>query len=182
TNPTRTKMTQEAIKLFEEKHPDIDVVMEYSSWDSYWQKLATQTAGGGAPDVMQMDGSQLRTYVEKGQLMDLSTTDVDTSGLSKETLELGKVDGKLYGLTTSVNSQMFIYNTEIFKKAGVSFPEENYTWEDLAEMCVKIYEKTGVYGMANEMEQDRKSTRLNSSHVKISYAVFCLKKKNKKAI
>src|SRR5690606_41225218 len=28
--------------------------------------------------------------------------------------------------------------------------------------------------------RDRKSTRLNSSHVKISYAVFCLKKKNKK--
>src|SRR5690606_41993090 len=27
-------------------------------------------------------------------------------------------------------------------------------------------------------ELDRKSTRLNSSHVKISYAVFCLKKKN----
>src|SRR5690606_41746888 len=27
---------------------------------------------------------------------------------------------------------------------------------------------------------DRKSTRLNSSHVKISYAVFCLKKKKKK--
>src|SRR5690606_41889977 len=27
---------------------------------------------------------------------------------------------------------------------------------------------------------DRKSTRLNSSHVKISYAVFCLKKKNRK--
>src|SRR5436309_10050619 len=29
-------------------------------------------------------------------------------------------------------------------------------------------------------EPDRKSTRLNSSHVKISYAVFCLKKKKKK--
>src|SRR5690606_23306005 len=29
--------------------------------------------------------------------------------------------------------------------------------------------------------KDRKSTRLNSSHVKISYAVFCLKKKNKKS-
>src|SRR5690606_41165832 len=29
------------------------------------------------------------------------------------------------------------------------------------------------------VEQDRKSTRLNSSHVKISYAVFCLKKKKK---
>src|SRR3712207_8976640 len=29
---------------------------------------------------------------------------------------------------------------------------------------------------------DRKSTRLNSSHANISYAVFCLKKKNKKII
>src|SRR5437868_2200153 len=30
------------------------------------------------------------------------------------------------------------------------------------------------------VEEDRKSTRLNSSHVSISYAVFCLKKKKKK--
>src|SRR5690554_7577930 len=32
------------------------------------------------------------------------------------------------------------------------------------------------------MGGDRKSTRLNSSHVRISYAVFCLKKKKKKNI
>src|SRR6266480_7014018 len=32
---------------------------------------------------------------------------------------------------------------------------------------------------AVEGEQDRKSTRLNSSHMSISYAVFCLKKKKK---
>src|SRR5699024_12031058 len=31
----------------------------------------------------------------------------------------------------------------------------------------------------NGTEQDRKSTRLNSSHVSISYAVFCLKKKKR---
>src|SRR5690606_22410869 len=35
-------------------------------------------------------------------------------------------------------------------------------------------------GPMRPAEADRKSTRLNSSHVKISYAVFCLKKKNKK--
>src|SRR2546427_7326428 len=34
-----------------------------------------------------------------------------------------------------------------------------------------------VYGMAAVRAQDRKSTRLNSSHSQISYAVFCLKKK-----
>ena len=34
--------------------------------------------------------------------------------------------------------------------------------------------------MLDEPDLDRKSTRLNSSHANISYAVFCLKKKNKK--
>src|SRR5699024_11926728 len=39
-----------------------------------------------------------------------------------------------------------------------------------------------AYGILGEnfSELDRKSTRLNSSHVSISYAVFCLKKKKKK--
>src|SRR3712207_7736865 len=37
----------------------------------------------------------------------------------------------------------------------------------------------GVVGRRRDrVEQDRKSTRLNSSHANISYAVFCLKKKN----
>src|SRR2546430_5556010 len=35
-----------------------------------------------------------------------------------------------------------------------------------------LWERSGV-----EFDQDRKSTRLNSSHSQISYAVFCLKKK-----
>src|SRR2546430_3048256 len=36
-----------------------------------------------------------------------------------------------------------------------------------------------VYGRAWTLVKDRKSTRLNSSHSQISYAVFCLKKKKK---
>src|SRR5947209_17364956 len=36
-----------------------------------------------------------------------------------------------------------------------------------------------TYAKYREIKQDRKSTRLNSSHANISYAVFCLKKKIK---
>src|SRR3712207_3874010 len=46
-----------------------------------------------------------------------------------------------------------------------------------------IDEKERVYDLQNYVEniekEDRKSTRLNSSHANISYAVFCLKKKKK---
>src|SRR5437868_10936010 len=37
---------------------------------------------------------------------------------------------------------------------------------------------THAHGLGEFFHRDRKSTRLNSSHVSISYAVFCLKKKN----
>src|SRR5690606_41466223 len=40
-----------------------------------------------------------------------------------------------------------------------------------------IWPKTSPASRAGTSWKDRKSTRLNSSHVKISYAVFCLKKK-----
>src|SRR5438874_5834549 len=39
--------------------------------------------------------------------------------------------------------------------------------------------RLGARGRNIHFETDRKSTRLNSSHVEISYAVFCLKKKKK---
>src|SRR3712207_7468642 len=37
---------------------------------------------------------------------------------------------------------------------------------------------TPTFGQPPQASRDRKSTRLNSSHANISYAVFCLKKKN----
>src|SRR3989442_2616197 len=45
--------------------------------------------------------------------------------------------------------------------------------EKIIEVLFTIYEHD------LQATRDRKSTRLNSSHVRISYAVFCLKKKNK---
>src|SRR5471032_3450341 len=46
----------------------------------------------------------------------------------------------------------------------------------LRELCARRW---GHRPREQRHEQDRKSTRLNSSHITISYAVFCLKKKKK---
>src|SRR6266496_5168280 len=56
---------------------------------------------------------------------------------------------------------------------------------DLKKPCSSKYSRTMVSltaltGRVQSSVLDRKSTRLNSSHVEISYAVFCLKKKKKK--
>src|SRR5256885_9919502 len=43
---------------------------------------------------------------------------------------------------------------------------------------MKPFKTVSAFGRRTDSPRDRKSTRLNSSHLVISYAVFCLKKKN----
>src|SRR5687768_3951643 len=51
-------------------------------------------------------------------------------------------------------------------------------WKDCGELAAALEPLRDVMAKAHEAERDRKSTRLNSSHGYISYAVFCLKQKN----
>src|SRR5690625_6288129 len=65
------------------------------------------------------------------------------------------------------------------KRSALKFfePVEKYS-EDWSALEEKSREWENMY--RQRWSQDRKSTRLNSSHVAISYAVFCLKKKKVK--
>src|SRR5690606_40436835 len=67
-------------------------------------------------------------------------------------------------LTSLINEQTLSYTTTIRDKHALQVVIGNTLQKD-------SYALTSI---------DRKSTRLNSSHVKISYAVFCLKKKKNK--
>ena len=51
---TRNEMYNQICDRFEEANPDIKVIRESGSWNDYWDKLATQVAGGNAPDVISM--------------------------------------------------------------------------------------------------------------------------------
>src|SRR5690554_7083310 len=53
-----------------------------------------------------------------------------------------------------------------------------YRYQRMTELLDET-PKVDYLEMAEILREDRKSTRLNSSHVRISYAVFCLKKKKK---
>src|SRR5699024_11294195 len=62
-----------------------------------------------------------------------------------------------------------------------SFPFLEYAgiFQDTGEFFAEFFFQNGIdfLSIGHLAVEDRKSTRLNSSHVSISYAVFCLKKK-----
>src|SRR5438128_4117015 len=84
------------------------------------------------------------------------------------------------------HSTLFPYTT-LFRSAPLIKPPEDRAIQAIGMIPVGIdhaHPSAGrdilLYAMLKEFRfSDRKSTRLNSSHGSISYAVFCLKKKNK---
>src|SRR2546430_9100229 len=73
-----------------------------------------------------------------------------------------------------------IYTLSLHDALPISFPETAGPSKDLSAQCSLAVPRANLKFQAwPAPELDRKSTRLNSSHSQISYAVFCLKKKKK---
>src|SRR2546430_8906483 len=80
---------------------------------------------------------------------------------------------KIYpeGMHTCIADALMIDNNVEVRTATLHDPEHGLTEKVLEETDVLTWWGHVAHG------EDRKSTRLNSSHSQISYAVFCLKKK-----
>jgi multiple sugar transport system substrate-binding protein len=146
----RAKMTDAAIKVFEQKNPGITVKSEYQDSGPYADKLATRFAGGNPPDVLNMANRSLLEYAQRGTLADLkSFPEIDLENIPAAIQSRGEVDGKLYGLATGVTTIGMVVNKTITDQAGVTIPDDKtWGWEDYAKFATEVTQKTGgkIYG------------------------------------
>lgn len=150
-NPERDRRTFAVIDIFNEKHPDIEVVGETLGFNDYFTRLATQIAGGNMPDCIQQGYGVMQEYVDRGTMIPLTEyvgntidiSDVDESGLSA-----GTFNGELYGLTIGANTMATVFNTRLAEESGESFDAVTWTYDDLKRVAVAITGSTpdGVYG------------------------------------
>ncbi|MBV2365584.1 ABC transporter substrate-binding protein [Streptomonospora nanhaiensis] len=139
----RHATTQEVIERFEQAHPNIRVEGEYTDWESYWDRLATNTAANDAPDIITQEERYLREYADRGALLDLNEVgeQLDTSQLDELVMPGGELDGGLFGVPTGVNAFTIMADPQAFEEAGVEMPDdENWTWEEYVETAVAISE------------------------------------------
>ena len=153
-NPTRNKNTQAMIDAYMKATPDVKISGQPGEFGSYWDKLATQTAGGQAPDIIQMDMNYISEYGSRGALLDLSK--VDTSKFVEGTVDSGKINDKLVGVNAGINSAIILANPKVFEKAKMDLPDDKtWTWDQMMEMGAEVASKAGVpFGVAQLLGSD----------------------------
>lgn len=146
-NEDRAKVTEAAIDLFEQQHPNIKVNTSFGAFDAYFQKLSTQIAGGDAPDVVQMDRAYLREYADRNALRDLTEYIEDgtlrVGDITPTLLPAGKVGDATYAIPIAQNTQGVFYDPALWAKAGVPAPKPDWTWDDMLAAGQKLSQANG---------------------------------------
>jgi multiple sugar transport system substrate-binding protein len=149
-NEARNNATIEAISKYESLHPGVKIIPEYGAVDGYVTKMQAQIAAGNAPDIFTMSAEDLPTYVDIGGCEDLTGL-IDVSTHNPEVARACSLDGKMYGVNLSLNANVIIYNKTLADELGIKMPEGDYTWDDLVNLLVEVYQKSGekTYGMVD---------------------------------
>ena len=155
-NPTRNKNTQAEIDAYMKANPNVKIEPQPGEFASYWEKLATQTAGGTAPDIIQMDMAYIAEYGNRGALLNLEEHGVDLSKFVEGTVESGRIQDKLVGANAGINSACLFANPKVFEKAGVELPDDtSWTWDDLMEVAAEVRSKAkSTFGVASVFGSD----------------------------
>ena len=144
---------EKCIEKFNEQYPDVKVTLEPSSWDEYWTKLEAGATGGSIADVFWMNGPNIMKYADGDVLMDISDRikedNIDTGKYPEALVELYNVDGKQYAIPKDFDTIGVWYNKKIFDEAGVPYPTDDWTWDDMADIAKQLTKSDGsVYGIS----------------------------------
>ncbi len=158
-NASEKQTISKFIKAFKEAQPRIDVKAKYID-SAYYSPVLTSWAGNTLADIVWTAGDKhaplseaglfepLNAYFEKtpGLLDDLYPSLVETTKLSPEKKEM-------YFVPRDYNKLTVVYNKDMFDAAGVAYPENGWTWNDMMETCKQLREKmdANVEGLSDSL-------------------------------
>ncbi|TDF98824.1 ABC transporter substrate-binding protein [Paenibacillus piri] len=137
------------VEAYEKEHPNVKLKMELLPINGYLDKATAAALGGNPPDLLELDSTMISSMAGKGLI---DTWDEYIQGLDVKDFAPGmwnasKFKGKLYALPHRGGSQVYYYNKTMFDEAGVPYPTENWTHQDMLEIAKKITVPGKKYGI-----------------------------------
>lgn len=140
-NPQLVATFQQDIADFAREALHITVKPEHIPDAEYYTKLEAMLAGSAVPDLSMMGYPQMPGFAARGALRGLDS-ELKAAGnvedLYPSVREALKYKGVYYGLPRDVTTFALYYNQELFDQAGLSYPDERWSWTSFLEAARRL--------------------------------------------
>jgi multiple sugar transport system substrate-binding protein len=127
---------------FHEENPDVTVELKGYDAAEYNTLITADLAAGAGPDIItQKEVKFVPTFVEGGQLLDVSDVELPDGISGAGSYE---VDGTSYAVPYRNDSWVLYYNKALFDAAGVDYPDGSWTWDDYNDAATELTEGTAA--------------------------------------
>ncbi|MBB3113986.1 multiple sugar transport system substrate-binding protein [Paenibacillus phyllosphaerae] len=150
--PTMKPGMEQLIKEFNDTVGKEKGVIVEGIADTTMQQYKADISAGKEVDVVQhtfstLDSSRLSLGFQAYEdVFPQEELDEHLKGISPNALELGKIDGKMYGLAFTFSTPIVFINGKLFEEAGLDPENPPKTWDEIKEASLAIKEKTGKDG------------------------------------
>ena len=142
-SPEEAVSHKQVADAFMKEHPEIKIETWNAPWNDYFTKIQSLWASGDAkavPDIAFLWPTP--KYAAEGVLENLDPyiqkSGYDLNDYWGGLLESAKYQGSVYGLPRDNEVNILYYNKDLFDKAGVKYPDENWKWDDLLAAAEKL--------------------------------------------
>lgn len=139
--PLYGKVVATWLPSFNAQHPQIKV--EYQPRPAQWQeKLTASMVAGTPPDVVAAFGPTLRSYQQDGMLVPLDpylkAAKFDGDDFMPHMYKGAQWNGRQFAIPQFINYSIMAYNRTHFRRAGIPFPTESWTQEQMLDYARRL--------------------------------------------
>lgn len=135
-SPEEIATHQKVADAYMAENPNVTIELWDQPWGDYFTKLQTLWAAGDAaeiPDVVFL--FPVPSYAADGVLENLDPY-IEESGMDLDdywsgSLSTTSLDGSVYGFPRDIGLEVLYYNKDHFDEAGLAYPDDSWTWDDL---------------------------------------------------
>jgi len=119
-----------AVEKFEAEH-GVNILVVEKAYAQQLEDLRLDGPAGSGPDVFTMPADQIGTAVVEGLVKEVNADDAVKASFTEASIQSQTVDGKLYGLPKSVETQILFYNKDLI--AEEDLPDTLEGWYELSQ-------------------------------------------------
>ena len=135
------------VERFNASRKDIQIELISLAGSNVHTKPLTMIAAGAPPDISYNDPYRIIEWTHQGLVMDITPyLNRDRAAFSEffgPLLDLYKVNDGRYGIPIDLQVQGFFYREDFFDEAGVPYPREGMTWDDIARISPRLVVQSG---------------------------------------